>query len=717
MLDNAYVTSMFAVYSSCVSEGQSLTVDSKDNKDFFKFRKDITNDNLNQYDNAFKNVVTAAFLVLKAAGEDPLKHVEKLKARIKAVKKTEDPIGKIPAYQNNRATCLSGIVLYLANAKTIGKKEAKGIMGLAGKSKLAAYSDGVAFAKSVIAKKSVIKELADFEKGYVKLRTDKADSPFRELADIVGFIKPDFYDYKKGKEAEVELSEGRYVQRKVVGSKVVFAIKSGKEEKATYVDENGNQTDEDGTIKEDELRTILVKGDTIQEKLDKTAVYGDSTERFEKTAVSGDSIETRKVEGTTIEEKFDKTAVYGDSIETRKVEGTTIEEKFDKTAVSGDSIETRKVEGTTIEEKFDKTAVSGDSTERFEKTAVSGDSTERFEKTVVSGGSVLERRDYRLDYIKSHLESIRRDLMDKGLKDDKGYKYKFGKDAKFDENDEEMTKFFEQDGGDEYKEFALSINECIKLLGDAEKRMDKNSVISAIRKVNEASAKYVATHKGVLSYIGLKSSWHFHDYGDERYAKAKDLTLYTNLFENMLDQKYSAKSNMSEAEGKKEINRLKQFTDLRAAYVKKMAEIEPSVVNITRIATPNADMASYSSVDGFPKTVKGKATWYVIIKNLKNMLASDTALDDVMSGARNTSKVNKEIENLQKNPSFRKCMSKENATLADWEAIENKGLKSNKKSKDTEGKILMNSADPAKEVQNSPMKMQSTMKDKKTNLE
>ncbi|MBP3277869.1 MAG: hypothetical protein J6M44_02820, partial [Butyrivibrio sp.] len=343
------------------------------------------------------------------------------------------------------------------------------------------------------------------------------------------------------------------------------------------------------------------------------------------TTTKADKAEKKveKKEEKKVEKKEDKK-------EEKKVENKE-PEQYDKNAVKVDSLV--------------KNAIKGDSIEKYEKNAVKGDS---MMTTLLKGDVIIKEEPeshFTPEYIRKKLEDLRNVFVTQCTKSTSTFK-KAMKNSKFQPNSEAWNKFFENDGGTEYREMAAAMNKCIRLLGSPVDDKWNENIKDAFAELKKTANHYRETHKSVLGVIGISS--HVTKVGDKRMETALRLIREASVYEDMMggyienggkDVKLVEKT-----EEEKETKVLDDAMNEREAYVKTLLEekldYSASTKQLIIACACNKSLLQNGKVDGMPQDKAQRALWFVVVSRIQKIMSGTMTAEEIKAQANNDFKNN-----------------------------------------------------------------------------
>jgi hypothetical protein len=293
------------------------------------------------------------------------------------------------------------------------------------------------------------------------------------------------------------------------------------------------------------------------------------------------------------------------------------------------------------------------------------------------------------DYLIKNLKAVRRELMNKGVKQTKLFKKK-AKDEGFKEGSAEWNDFFQKDGGKEYQDMASALNLLIFMLEECTDitAMDENYVENlnqAFKNLNTASAKYMETHKGIKRYFGMYGA--ITDSGNFRREIANQLVLNTGTYQDMM-MRFIADPNKDKikiqdgdfensVELKQRTKDADQVFELRSRYVENVSThlilLGSEKDLVMRIAADDALMEQ--NCTNFVRSssdVITLAKMYVAISALKDMnkAGSDWAKVVELHNTASGKELLQKARNLIQNKLFKAYMKSKDASFAGWAELE-----------------------------------------------
>jgi hypothetical protein len=331
---------------------------------------------------------------------------------------------------------------------------------------------------------------------------------------------------------------------------------------------------------------------------------------------------TEKTKKTTA--KADKVEKKEDKKEEKKVENKETEQ-YDKNAVKVDSLV--------------KNAIKGDS---MMTTLLKGDVTTKKQEEPVTTEDVVIKEEpeshFTPEYIRKKLEDLRNVFVTQCTKSTSTFK-KAAKNSKFQPNSEAWNKFFENDGGTEYREMAVAMNKCIRLLGSpVDDKWNKN-IKDAFAELKKTANHYRETHKSVLSVIGISS--HVTKVGDKRMETVLRLIREASVYEDMMggyienggkDVKLVEKT-----EEEKETKVLDDAMNEREAYVKTLLEekldYSASTKQLIIACACNKSLLQNGKVDGMPQDKAQRALWFVVVSRIQKIMSGTMTAEEIKAQA------------------------------------------------------------------------------------
>ena len=146
--------------------------------------------------------------------------------------------------------------------------------------------------KAISKKREALRELADFENNYVKLKEgfDKADSPFLLVKHYFEILQKNKTKVKAGK--KIDLGNGEFFQQKTIGGKSYRVVKNA--------DNTISVADEDGKAASDKEQKAVEEALAVNklgkaESLKKTTTKKtEKTEKTKKTTTKADKAEKKE---------------------------------------------------------------------------------------------------------------------------------------------------------------------------------------------------------------------------------------------------------------------------------------------------------------------------------------------------------------------------------------------------------------------------------------
>lgn len=603
MDDKGYVSSMLTINFALTEAGDAIRAKETDKEKSkrYDFCREIAGDD-KAIDPALLGILRSVYYLLKEKGLEPGDYVGEIKNLVPKAEFNSTKINEVKvSYGINRAMRMNGVCTFMDKYKLFDDDLRKKIKNTPVKNAVRAVSR----------KREALRELADFENNYVKLKEgfDKADSPFLLVKHYFEILQKNKTKVKAGK--KIDLGNGEFYQQKTIGGKAYRVVKNA-DNTISVADEDGNAASDKELKAVEEVFAVNKLGKV--ESLKKT-----TTKKTEKTE------KTKKT--TTKADKVEKNAIKGDSIE-----------RYEKNAIKGDSLVKNAIKSDSLE-KYEKNAIKGDS---MMTTLLKGDVTTKKQEEPVTTEDVVIKEEpeshFTPEYIRKKLEDLRNVFVTQCTKSTSTFK-KAAKNSKFQPNSEAWNKFFENDGGTEYREMAVAMNKCIRLLGSpVDDKWNKN-IKDAFAELKKTANHYRETHKSVLSVIGISS--HVTKVGDKRMETALRLIREASVYEDMMggyienggkDVKLVEKT-----EEEKETKVLDDAMNEREAYVKTLLEekldYSASTKQLIIACACNKSLLQNGKVDGMPQDKAQRALWFVVVSRIQKIMSGTMTAEEIKAQA------------------------------------------------------------------------------------
>jgi hypothetical protein len=683
MDDKGYVSSMLTINFTLTEASESISKEEKDAEKGkrFDFCKAIAGDD-KAMDPALLGILRSVYYLIKAKGEDPMYYVGELQKLVPKAEFNSTKIDKVKvSYGINRAIRMNGVCTFMDKYKLFDEKLKKSIENVPVKNAITAVSR----------KREALRELADFEERYVKLREgfDKPDTPFLLVKRYSEILQKNKAKVKAGK--KIDLGNGEFFQQKTIGGKAYRVVKN-VDNTISVTDEDGNAAGEkeQKALEQELLTNKIGKAGSLNKKTTvKKAEKADKTEKVKAATKAAPAKAERKEEKK--EEQYDKILIKGDS--------AYKEEKFDKILVKGDEIREKRTwrdtirKGETVGDTIRKKATFGDTLSVKEKKTW-GDTRKKEEPKEVEvpeNSPKLENskepenfkepekyvenltvHDERFNapeshftptFVKNKLQDIRTIFMTKCVKDKSAYK-KAMTDPYFEANSAAWNNFFENDGGTEYKAMAAAMNDCIELLENQNGEDWNAEIKKAFSTLKKAADTYRSTHKSVLRFLG--TSEHITKNGDRRMAATMKLLMESSVYESMIseyiDNGGKDKTYIEKGKEEAEADRLNGAMVQRNKYINHLLDnvlaLSPSQKqSIIACASDETILTGKNGKnEEIPQKADQKALWYVAVSRLKKVMSGAMSSEDIEKLAANDfskAAIKNEAANLQNNPAFK----------------------------------------------------------------
>lgn len=632
MDDKGYVSSMLTINFTLTEASESISKEEKDAEKGkrFDFCKAIAGDD-KAMDPALVGMLRSVYYLLKAKGEDPMYYVGELQKLVPKAEFNSTKIDKIKvSYGINRAIRMNGVCTFMDKYKLFDENLKKSIGNIPVKNAITAVSR----------KREALRELADFEERYVKLREgfDKADTPFLLVKRYSEILQKNKAKVKAGK--KIDLGNGEFFQQKTIGGKAYRVVRN-VDNTISVTDEDGNAAGEkeQKALEEEFIANKLGKAGSLNKKA--TVKKTEKAGKTEKTKKSAKQEEKKEAEP----EEFDKIFVKGDSIYKEP-------EKYDKILVKGDEMTSIL----TSSEEMQSTLLKGDEI-RSQKT---------WHDTIRKGENLTVHESvshFTPTFVKNKLKDIRTIFMTKCVKDKSAYK-KAMTDPYFEANSAAWNNFFENDGGTEYKAMAAAMNDCIELLENQNGEDWNAEIKKAFSTLKKAADTYRSTHKSVLRFLG--TSEHITKNGDRRMAATMKLLMESSVYESMIseyiDNGGKDKTYIEKGKEEAEADRLNGAMVQRNKYINHLLDnvlaLSPSQKqSIIACASDETILTGRNGKnEEIPQKADQKALWYVAVSRLKKVMSGAMSSEDIEKLAANDfskAAIKNEAANLQNNPAFK----------------------------------------------------------------
>jgi|GEM_PF-5948466 len=637
MDDKGYVSSMLTINFALTEAGDAIRAKETDAEKGkrYDFCREIAGDD-KAIDPALLGILRSVYYLLKEKGLEPSAYVGEIKNLVPKAEYNSMKINEVKvSYGINRAMRMNGVCAFMDKYQLFDDDLRKKIKNTSVKNAV----------KAVSGKREALRELANFENNYVKLKEgfDKADSPFLLVKHYFEILQKNKTKVKAGK--KIDLGNGEFFQQKTIGGKSYRIVKNA--------DNTISVADEDGKAASDKEQKAVEEALAVNklgkaESLNKTTTKKtEKTEKTNKTTTKADKAEKKveKKEEKKVEKKeekkepeqYDKTAVKGDSLVKNAIKSDSLE-RYEKNAVKGDSIMTTLLKGdVTIKEQEKKQEEPAKTEEVVIK--------EEPAKTEEVVTKEEPESHFTPEYIKKKLEDLRSVFVTQCTKSTSTFK-KAAKNSKFQPNSEAWNKFFENDGGTEYREMAAAMNKCIRLLGSPVDDKWNENIKDAFAELKKTANHYRETHKSVLSVIGISS--HVTKVGDKRMETALRLIREASVYEDMMggyienggkDVKLVEKT-----EEEKETKALDDAMNEREAYVKTLLEekldYSASTKQLIIACACNKSLLQNGKVDGIPQDKAQRALWFVVVSRIQKIMSGTMTAEEIKAQADNDFKNN-----------------------------------------------------------------------------
>ena len=635
MDDKGYVSSMLTINFALTEAGDAIRAKETDAEKSkrYDFCREIAGDD-KAIDPALLGILRSVYYLLKEKGLEPSAYVGEIKNLVPKAEYNSTKINEVKvSYGINRAMRMNGVCTFMDKYQLFDDDLRKKIKNTSVKNAV----------KAVSRKREALRELADFENNYVKLKEgfDKADSPFLLVKHYFEILQKNKTKVKAGK--KIDLGNGEFFQQKTIGGKSYRVVKNA--------DNTISVADEDGKAASDKEQKAVEEALAVNKLGKAESLNKTTTKKTEKTE------KTKKTNKTTT--KADKVEKKEDKKEEKKVEKKEDKKEEKKVEKKEDKKEEKKEEKKEPEQ-YDKIAVKGDS---LVKNAIKGDSIERYEKNAVKGDVIIKEEPeshFTPEYIRKKLEDLRNVFVTQCTKSTSTFK-KAAKNSKFQPNSEAWNKFFENDGGTEYKEMAVAMNKCIRLLGSpVDDKWNKN-IKDAFAELKKTANHYRETHKSVLGVIGISS--HVTKVGDKRMETALRLIREASVYEDMMGGYIENGGKdvrlVEKTEEEKETKVLDDAMNEREAYVKTLLEekldYSASTKQLIIACACNKSLLQNGKVDGMPQDKAQRALWFVVVSRIQKIMSGTMTAEEIKAQAENDFKNNgikNAVAELMKNTKY-----------------------------------------------------------------
>jgi len=621
MDDKGYVSSMLTINFALTEAGDAIRAKETDTEKSkrYDFCREIAGDD-KAIDPALLGILRSVYYLLKAKGLEPGAYVGEIKNLVPKAEYNSMKINEVKvSYGINRAMRMNGVCTFMDKYQLFDDDLRKKIKNTSVKNAV----------KAVSGKREALRELANFENNYVKLKEgfDKADSPFLLVKHYFEILQKNKTKVKAGK--KIDLGNGEFFQQKTIGGKSYRVVKNA--------DNTISVADEDGKAASDKEQKAVEEALAVNklgkaESLKKTTTKKtEKTEKIKKATTKADKAEKK------VEKKEEK--------KVEKKEEKKEPEQYDKNAVKVDSLIKNAIKGDSIE-RYEKNAVKGDS---MMTTLLKGDVTTKKQEEPAKTEEVVIKEEpeshFTPEYIRKKLEDLRNVFVTQCTKSTSTFK-KAAKNSKFQPNSEAWNKFFENDGGTEYKEMAAAMNKCIRLLGSPVDDKWNENIKDAFAELKKTANHYRETHKSVLGVIGISS--HVTKVGDKRMETALRLIREASVYEDMMggyienggkDVKLVEKT-----EEEKETKVLDDAMNEREAYVKTLLEekldYSASTKQLIIACACNKSLLQNGKIDGMPQDKAQRALWFVVVSRIQKIMSGTMTAEEIKAQAENDFKNN-----------------------------------------------------------------------------
>ncbi len=670
MDDKGYISSMLAVNSVLFQVNATLSIGKNDNKSGGRhdFCKKFAGNSV--IDPALYAMLKAVYELMCANDMKPEKYVDELKKLVpgEAFNKMEIGNGTV-RYGINRAKRINGVMRFMTRHKLMSEKAI-------GKLEDAETRSAIEAIKST---KKTVSALSKFENDYVKLKEgyDKPDSPFLLIKRYTEILQKNDKAAKEGK--QIKLGDGEYVKQIEIEKKTYKMIRHA-DSTVSVVDNDGNSQNVKDEKEAEQLIEGLRKGDSlIKPEKDKKTAEDKKVKKPAEKKVPVTKEEEKKeepVEGP--KDKKEENTKEPEKKPEEKKEEKKVEEPVEGPKDKKEEENTKEPEKKPEDKKEEKKAeepVEGLKEKKEEENTKEPEkepedkkeekTQEEFRKFAVSGEQIYKEEaptHFTPEYIRKKLEDIRFIFVTKGTKDT-GKLKKLMKNPEFKKNSDAWNKFFEEDGGTEYKQMALTLNECISLLSGPKDENWSEGIKDAVGRLKKAANTYRITHKSILSVLG--TSQHVTKAGDVRMAAAMQLMYETSVYEKMLEA-YIDNGNkdikrVPEGEEKKETQELNEVMDERNDYIRRLFKdklaLSPSQMQLLVSWAGDESFVTDKSgnITGLPKDPLQKAMFIVAVMKLRKLMTGNLTPEQIMSMTESDF-VNKgfdsEVKDVINNPKY-----------------------------------------------------------------
>ncbi len=576
MDDKGYVSSMLAVNSVLFQVNGAFSEGKKDITKGGKLNFCKKIAGAGAMDFALLGMLKALYNLMIANGMKPDKYTDELKKLVPGEAFNKMEIGNaMVRYGINRAKRLNGVMRFMSRYKLMNTKAISRIEDVEIRNAV----------ESIPATQKALSSMSKFETDYVKLKEgyDKPDSPFLLIKRYTEILQKNDKAAREGK--KIELGDNEYVQQIKIGKKTYRVIKH-TDFTVSVVDKNGNSKNVTDDKAAEELIRSITKSDGLTKDEDKKEVKKPVEEKKEKPVEEKIPVPEKK------EEKQDE------ELFENKAENTEIKSEENKT-----------------EEVFEKTAIAGD--QIFKEEAATH---------------------FTPEYVRKKLENVRLIFMTKGVKNSSDLKKAMKKPA-FKKNSAEWNKFFENDGGTEYKQMAKAMNECIDLLAAPQDEKWSENILDVLKRLKESANSYRITHKSILRFIGTNQ--HVTKVGDVRVTAAMQLMYEASVYEKMLSSYIAngGKDLKAVKDNDKETARLNNVMDARNEYIGQLFKdkLGLSIVDRQYLIAWSGDDSFIKNkagkLEGVPKDPGKRALWCVAVRRMRKLMDGDITPEQIMSMA------------------------------------------------------------------------------------
>ena len=284
MDDKGYVSSMLTINFALTEAGDAIRAKETDTDKSkrYDFCREIAGDD-KAIDPALLGILRSVYYLLKEKGLEPGAYVGEIKNLVPKAEFNSTKINEVKvSYGINRAMRMNGVCTFMDKYQLFDDDLRKKIKNSSVKNAV----------KAVSGKREALRELADFENNYVKLKEgfDKADSPFLLVKHYFEILQKNKTKVKAGK--KIDLGNGEFFQQKTIGGKSYRIVKNADNTISVADEEVKAASDKEQKAVEEALAVNkLGKAESLKKTTTKKT---EKTEKTKKTTTKADKVEKKE---------------------------------------------------------------------------------------------------------------------------------------------------------------------------------------------------------------------------------------------------------------------------------------------------------------------------------------------------------------------------------------------------------------------------------------